>query len=139
MALQFLIIVKKTNRKILETTNNICLRKITGCTKTTPLNSLMAISAQQPIALRHEYIASKEIARIVHHNSIILNQLNSLPVDVDTYKLTYLEGIFVKYRHIFEMISPCKPIVLNVQDRLLDIYSSLDMITTSKKIRIPCN
>lgn len=124
---------KKTNRKILETTNNTCLRKITGCTKTTPLNSLMAISAQQPIALRHEYIASKEIARIVHHNSIILNQLNSLPLDVDTDKLTYLEGIFVKYRHIFEMISPCKPIVLNVQDRLLDIYSSLDMITTSKK------
>lgn len=124
---------KKTNKKILETVNNTCLRKITGCTKTTPLNTLMAISAQQPIPLRHEFVASKEVARIVHQNSIIMKQFNSLPTDVDTEKLTYIENIFTKYRHIFELISPCIPINIKIQDRLLEIYPTLDNICSSKR------
>lgn len=43
---------KASSRRILSVVNNQCLRKITGSTRTTPLNTLAALSAQEPIDLR---------------------------------------------------------------------------------------
>lgn len=120
---------RKTNKQILNTINNQCLRKITGCTKTTPLNSLMAIAATQPLELRHHFVACKEIARCIANENSIAKQL-TLVNDNDSNTLTYLETVYLEEKDIFNKISPMKDI--NKNNYQITIEPELPDITTSK-------
>lgn len=122
---------KKTNKQILNTINNQCLRKITGCTKTTPLNSLNAIASSQPLDKRHHYITCKEIARSFNNQNIISKQLLSLNSNIDNSKLSYLEKVYLEEKNVFTKIAPTVKFTLN--QKSLDIKTKLGDIDTTKK------
>lgn len=96
----------KTNLQALTITNNAGLRKVTGCTKTTPINTLCAIASQPPLEYRRELVAAKEITRHAQFGSPVWNQLENMRLnDIQDKTMTYLETIFLKYKDIFEQIS----------------------------------
>lgn len=96
-----------SNLEKLTTINNTCLRKITGCSKTTPINSLCAIASQPPLQFRRKLTAAKEIIRHVQYQSPVWSQLRKLDDhdSRDVEKLTFQERIFEKYKHIFTKTS----------------------------------
>lgn len=98
----------KTNKKKLITTNNASLRKATGCTRSTPLNALAAISGEEPTELRQEYVTGKDIARHFERNNLVAKQLRVLtrPMDDDMDKYTYLERIYLQSQAMFLNIVP---------------------------------
>ncbi|XP_058817692.1 uncharacterized protein LOC131681001 [Topomyia yanbarensis] len=96
-----------TNTKVIQTALNGCLRKVTGCSKTTPLNSLLAMAGQEPWDIRCEYITCKEIAKSVAYRNPIYEQLRDIEnYEGDEEKLTYLEKQYLKHQNIFKNISP---------------------------------
>lgn len=121
---------RKTNKKLLSTINNQCLRKITGCTKTTPLNSLIAVAATQTLEDRHEFVTCKEIARSIFNKNLVATQLLSLNEGIDNDKLSYIESIFIKEQRIFKAISP----LTNFDTRTpkIEVFPELDTIKSSK-------
>lgn len=120
-----------TNRRKLATTNNVSLRKATGCTRSTPLNALAAISGVEPIELRHEYVTAKEIARSFERNNVVAEQLRCLvrPDDENLWKYTYLERMYFQYQEVFDIIMP---IVRTKQVEDVQIQSCLDGMIGSK-------
>lgn len=98
---------KASNRQMLSVVNNQCLRKITGATRTTPLNMLAALSGQEPVELRQQLVAAKEIVRCFARNNIIAKQLQQviLPENHDDWdRYSYAEQLFWKHRDIFNNI-----------------------------------
>jgi ribonuclease HI len=67
-----------TNIEALEIVNRRCLRAITGCTRTTPLNTLAALSGIGPIKITNEFWTNKRIATHLHRDDIIAKQLKGL-------------------------------------------------------------
>lgn len=59
----------KSNLGRIEVLNNQCLRKVTGCTKTTPINTLYAIAGQLPLEFRRLQNAGKQLTKHYHRNS----------------------------------------------------------------------
>lgn len=99
----------KTNKKSLQVTLNGCLRKTTGCTKTTPLNTLMALAGQEPWEIRSKFVASKEIAKSMALCTPLCDQFGKLTnFSGNTEELTYIEKIFVENSNIFNCISQVK-------------------------------
>lgn len=129
---------RPTNRRAIEVLNNQSLRKATGTTKTTPINALVALSGQDPIHLRLEYIAAKEIVRNVSKRDAVASQLLSLPVATSVERIdvdySFVEEMYMEHRNIFDAISPV--IKLSVTPEII-INSSLDGMTTNKKDNNP--
>nr|XP_029707775.1 uncharacterized protein LOC115254425 [Aedes albopictus] len=92
----------KTNKNKIIIANNQCLRRITGCTRTTPINTLLALSAQQPIQHRQEYLTSREIIRCLVQDNVIAKQLKRLDQVEDLDRLSYMESIYLKHRDTFD-------------------------------------
>ncbi|XP_055590551.1 uncharacterized protein LOC129742648 [Uranotaenia lowii] len=112
---------RKTNKKLLEVANNQCLRRVTGCTRTTPLNTLMAIAAQVPLEFRHEYICSKAIIRNLAHRTAVGLQLMALNNDENNENLSFMETTFLKYKSVFVLIMPFtdhEPLNVKIHDKL---------------------
>lgn len=53
----------KSTLELLNAPLNACKRKISGCTRSTPLNTLSAITGICPFKINFEFITKKEIAR----------------------------------------------------------------------------
>lgn len=126
-----------TNKHKLEVLNNHSLRKATGCTKTTPLNTLVAIAGLEPPAIRQEYITGTEIARNIAQQTVVGRQLveTNISNDVEESQLTYMELIFFKHFQLFDCVMPIvKNCSLNLQ---VSIKDSLDGLTTAKKSTNP--
>lgn len=123
---------KKTNRHILTVATNQCLRKATGCTKSTPLNALAAIAGQDPLEHRLEYITGSSIARSFEQRNIIAEQLAAVPpIEEDgSDKYSYLENVYHKDKEIYDNIMRITtiPTVHHVE-----IFSSLERITGPKR------
>lgn len=124
----------KSNLEKLTVTNNACLRKITGCSKTTPINTLCAIASQPPLEYRRKLTTAKEIVRHAQYQSPIWTQLQVLNQNniVDAEKLTFQEAIFQKYKHIFNNIA-CSVHVPN-NSPLVRVETELDDRPWHKKI-----
>lgn len=128
---------KPTNRRIISTINNQCLRKITGTTKSTPLNALAALSGQEPLEFRHEYVTMREIARHFSRNDVIAKQLKSttLPEDQDKWDaFSYQEKTYWINKELFEAISPMT--TANDIDEV-SIQPYLEDLQTAKKDNDP--
>lgn len=69
---------KKTNRTKLDITNNQCLRRATGCTRTTPINALTAIAGQDRLEHRLDYVTGKNVARCFERRNVVAEQLQSI-------------------------------------------------------------
>lgn len=115
---------KKTNRKTLQTATNSALRRITGCTRSTPLNTLIAISGQEPIELRHQYSTTIEIIRYFHSKNIVYEQIASTDFEtIPEEKLSYLEkSIFRKPRSYQQYFSFRKAITTTTQFKNRMLY-----------------
>ncbi|XP_058827421.1 uncharacterized protein LOC131687357 [Topomyia yanbarensis] len=113
--------------------NNHCLRKVTGATKTTPLNTLAALSGQEPLELRLEYVTQREIARYISWNNTVAKQLKAIDIptkieSMDSY--TYMERLFYKNKEMFNSIM----IVCKLNGRVtVDIQTHLEALDTAKQ------
>lgn len=115
-----------TNKRTLQVAINSCLRKVTGCSKTTPINTLLAIAAQEPYDIRTKYVAAKEIAKCIAYRNPVFEQLSHLDIDnVDLDKLAYTEKTFLEHVPIFRDISPI--IYAELPDTKVTINMSVGM------------
>lgn len=98
----------KTNLTGLGVINNQSLRKATGCTKSTPLNTLLAISGLESLAIRHDYIAGKEIARNIAQQTAVGQQLIGTAIrnNTEENKISFMEKVFFKHFQMFDAIMP---------------------------------
>nr|XP_019529549.2 uncharacterized protein LOC109401447 [Aedes albopictus] len=115
---------KPTNRRIVSVINNQCLRKIVGATKSTPLNALSALSGQEPLEFRQEYIAIREIARHFSRNDVIAEQLQNvmLPDDHDKWDaFSYQERMYWINKELFKAISP-KATAVHIDEVAIEPY-----------------
>ncbi|XP_055585452.1 uncharacterized protein LOC129738294 [Uranotaenia lowii] len=123
----------KTNRNILSVLNNQCLRKVTGATKSTPRNTLVALSGQHPVDFRHTYIASREICRHMSRNNLIAHQLRTiqLPEDVSKWhQFSYLERTYWLNKELFDRIQSIER-PGNMQG--VEIFPDLEGLTVAKQ------
>ena len=67
---------RKNSIKTINTLINQAIRKATGCTKTTPLNTLHAIASEIPFHIRSHFIVRKELAKDIVFSRPIRQQLN---------------------------------------------------------------
>nr|XP_029732488.1 uncharacterized protein LOC115268543 [Aedes albopictus] len=114
----------KTNLQALTVANNAGLRKVTGCTKTTPINTLCAIASQPPLEYRRELVAAKEIIRHVQFDSPVWDQLEKMELDDTQDKPpTYLESVFIKYKDVFQQVSR----TVRVKDKvMIEVETEVD-------------
>ncbi|XP_055590696.1 uncharacterized protein LOC129742779 [Uranotaenia lowii] len=97
----------QTHKDKIQVTLNAGLRKSTGCCKTTPRNTLLAIAAQEPWEFRSNYVANKEIAKAIYYKNPLYSQLvKVIDYNGDLRKLSFMEQLFLEHREIFESISP---------------------------------
>lgn len=61
--------------KILEVTERKALRVATGCSKTTPINNLAGIAAQEPLIIKRDYVIKKFIVIQFERDIIVAKQL----------------------------------------------------------------
>lgn len=116
----------RTNKHTLQVAINSCLRKVTGCSKTTPLNTLLAIAAQEPYDIRTKYVAAKEIAKCIAYRNPVYEQLSRLDLDnVDCDKLAYTERTFLEHTSVFRDISPI--VCVELSDTKVNINMSVGM------------
>lgn len=96
----------KTSRRMLEVINNQSLRKATGSTKSTPLNTLSAISGQPPIEFRQEMVTCREIARCLSRGNVLGKQLSNILVEEETHleKYSYMEQLYLHNKASFDML-----------------------------------
>ncbi|XP_055523025.1 uncharacterized protein LOC129717198 [Wyeomyia smithii] len=119
----------KTNKNRLVVSNNQCLRKITGCTKSTPLNTLIALARQEPLETRQEYLTAKFITKCFTKNNLIANQLKQINQEADEEKLSYMEKVYLKHKKIIEKV------MTNVSERQIqvEVQSTMDGMDTAKR------
>lgn len=100
-------VASKSNLESLKVVNNQCLRKITGCTKSTPLNTLHAIAAQEPPEFRRVYIVGKDLVKQCHYRSVVWNQLETSPHNYTEgcNNFTFIEKVLEEHRPIFNSLS----------------------------------
>lgn len=99
----------KSNLNKLTVTNNVCLRRVTGCSKTTPINTLCAIASQPPLEFRRKLTTAKELIKHAQFQSLVWTQLLELNAG-NGEKLTYQEEIFEKYKDIFDKVTHTKSV-----------------------------
>lgn len=116
----------KTNKQTLQVAINSCLRKVTGCSKTTPLNTLLAIAAQVPNEIRSKYVTAKEVAKTIAHRNPVFEQLDDLDQhNIDPEKLSYTERIYLEHTPIYQDISPL--LYVELTDTKVSINTSVGM------------
>ncbi|XP_062557306.1 uncharacterized protein LOC134222180 [Armigeres subalbatus] len=113
----------RTNIEKLDVINNACLRKITGCTKTTPRNTLQAIAAQPPLQFRRLEVVGKQVAKHYYRKTPIWEQLSNNDEINETKRYTYIEQIVRQHVEIFKYTSyavPATPLpgVVNISTTL---------------------
>lgn len=96
----------KSNLEAITVANNACLRKITGCSKTTPVNTLYAIASQHPLHFRRELSTYKELIRHAQYNSPVYQQLEKQNETVsDSPIQTKLEKAYWMNKNILNNLS----------------------------------
>ncbi|XP_062538538.1 uncharacterized protein LOC134206823 [Armigeres subalbatus] len=122
----------KTNLNKLAVINNQSLRKATGCTKSTPLNTLLAISGLESMPIRQEYITGKEIARNIAQRTAVGEQLIGTTIDnrSDTKKISYMETVFLNHFEVFDAIMTIRKNCVKYPDII--IRPTLDGLVKSK-------
>ncbi|XP_062557864.1 uncharacterized protein LOC134222718 [Armigeres subalbatus] len=94
----------KTNLKKIDTINNACLRKITGCTKTTPTNTLHSIAAQPPLQFRRLKVIGKQLAKHHYWKTPVWEQTDNGKFD-EQKRYTYLEQLAAQHGRVLKDMS----------------------------------
>lgn len=101
-------IASNTNLQKLDIINNQCLRRITGCTKTTPRNTLQAIAAQPPLKFRREKMTGKQVAKHCYTKSPVWEQICQAALGeklVENQRYTVLEKIAYEHHNMLQHMS----------------------------------
>lgn len=69
--------ISKTYENMIETITRKALRLVNGFTKSTPVNALHLIAAEEPHFLRRKFLSEKYITKIVSNDNVIHHQLKS--------------------------------------------------------------
>ncbi|XP_035774767.1 uncharacterized protein LOC118457361 [Anopheles albimanus] len=69
---------KKSILNKIDTIIHQSLRKVTGCTRTTPINTLMALAAEVPSRIRRKYLIAKETVKTIAFSTTNRQQLNGI-------------------------------------------------------------
>ncbi|KXJ72086.1 hypothetical protein RP20_CCG018980 [Aedes albopictus] len=126
----------KTNKQLLNVVNNQCLRKVTGCTRSTPLNALTALAGQEPLEERFNYVTGKSIARCFERNNVIAEQLRNITEieDGDEGKYSYVERMYYRNKQLYDNIMTVEAISTKSQEaEAVEITSTLEGIVGHKK------
>ncbi|XP_055598544.1 uncharacterized protein LOC129748093 [Uranotaenia lowii] len=121
---------------MLETTNRQGLRIATGCSKTTPINSLAALSGEGPLSLKRVFFTKKRIALHIYKNDLIAQQLQSLNINSlkAESQYTYIERIFIKNYSEFQILylqaKSCNMLNFTIKEQIIGS-------TLKKKITSP--
>lgn len=123
----------KTNLEKIDTLNNACLRKITGCTKTTPRNTLQSIAAQPPLRYRRLKVVGKQVAKHCYRKTPIWEQItNGVDDGIDERKrYSYLEQLATQHAEIFKYMS--NTMTATPLPRTVHIAATLNEENWSKK------
>ncbi|XP_062561166.1 uncharacterized protein LOC134225256 [Armigeres subalbatus] len=121
----------KTHKEKIQRALNQALRKATGCSKTTPINTLLAISGQMPWTVRGKYVACREIAKHIAHRDIVHDQLieigdSSCPTD----SLTFQEKCYIQHMEIYNRIYPVIRTFASIEN--VKIEPQLENLTLTK-------
>lgn len=120
-----------TYKEKIQRTLNQALRRATGCSKTTPINTLLAISAQMPWKIRSNYIAGREIAKHTAYRNAVYEQLNgAIDNDWPTDCLTFIEKQYIQNIDLFSNIYPIMRVFNPIDD--VEIESQLENSTLTK-------
>ncbi|XP_035895716.1 uncharacterized protein LOC118504819 [Anopheles stephensi] len=93
----------KRNQNSLTTIINQALRKATGCTKTTPLNTLHALASEVPFKIRNYFTTRKELTKDIVFSRPIRNQLmKHYKTNYKKRKKSYQETLFEKDLRIYK-------------------------------------
>lgn len=100
----------KTHLNKIDVINNQCLRRISGCTKTTPKNTLQAIVAQPPLMYRRLRATGKQIAKHYYFDSTVRNHLEYVMnyeriTEENQHKFSMTEKLAVEHHTILENLS----------------------------------
>lgn len=96
----------KTTTKKLMTAINTCSRKITGCTKSTPQNTLLALANIPPLKISMEYTTKKEIIKQINIQGVLYQQLKKIEnYQGDRKKLSYVEKIYIENQNFMKKVA----------------------------------
>jgi ribonuclease HI len=119
----------ETSLEKLEVMNRRCLRVVTGCTKTTPLNTLSAIAGIGPLKVEYEYWTMRRVAMHMYRGDEVAKQLCNLRAGSDGLGLrrrnrtsgfhTYMERVFVGNRSLFEGLAVTKDVCEEMEPRVV--------------------
>lgn len=119
-----------TNLDKLEKINNACLRRITGCTKTTPLNTLQAISAQHPLRFRRIKVIGRQVVKHCYERTPVWEQLTRLNT-FEENKMSMVERNYRQHENILKDMS----YLVEIECQLGDVFvrTALDRDLWPKK------
>lgn len=88
----------KSYQEALEVTNRKCQRIATGCSRTTPVNTLAALANEEPLKLKRYFHTKKKITLHFKKGDAICQQLRRLEdsEDADPTKYTYMELVYLQ-------------------------------------------
>ncbi|XP_055590034.1 uncharacterized protein LOC129742196 [Uranotaenia lowii] len=89
----------KTYKEMLAVSSRQCQRIATGCTRTTPINTLAALSNEEPLSLKRHYYAMKKITQHFKKNDEIAEQLRRLQPMPNFQKskcFTFMEKVYLE-------------------------------------------
>lgn len=118
-------------RKV-DTLLNQSLRRITGCTRTTPLNTLHALAAERPFNIRSKYLVCKQLAKEIAYsapNNALFSKLDQRR----STKLSAMEKSYLDNKVTFQSIATCKFNDSITSSRNIIIRASMPGLNNSKQ------
>ncbi|XP_035912511.1 uncharacterized protein LOC118512332 isoform X1 [Anopheles stephensi] len=122
----------KTKLKTIDTILNQSLRRVTGCTKTTPTNTLYAIAAEIPFAIRSKYLVAKQLVKTVAYPSKNMLILNKVPDSNNILKLSATEKIYKENQEILSIVSKISFNYLNNNYQYINVRENVPGLTEKK-------
>lgn len=88
----------KSYRKDLDVTHRQCQRIATGCSRTTPINTLAALANEEPLELQRYYWTKKRISSHFRKQDAVYDQLTQLDVNNrdENKRYTYIETVYME-------------------------------------------
>ncbi|XP_035911816.1 uncharacterized protein LOC118512062 isoform X2 [Anopheles stephensi] len=129
---------KKNLLNSMNSITNQSLRKVTGCSKTTPINTLMAIAAETPPHIRASYIAKKDMVKTLIYSPIHRDQMRRTMREnsrTRSRNKSYMENLFQNNLNIFEETARIKTNDINGSTKIrCEIEPNISKNSTAGKV-----
>lgn len=126
----------KSYQESLEVTNRKCQRIATGCSRTTPVNTLAALANEEPLRLKRYFYTKKKITLHFKKRDAISYQLSSLEEcsEPDPKNYTYMERVYLENTKEVDQVYRC----FGATERfIVEIHENIDGMLINKKKMSP--